>query len=428
MTQDYTNMSVQDKLRLADERLEKLKGTDKYDAFKERVDAMHAKYEPEITKLGQKLEKAGYSRDIANDATWDYKNNRMGLGPAAADRIRHEADVIGRSKATGFISGDAALSGSFMAGSVDAIKTSNAVRSATVDTAKGILQGARDTLAATVRQAGQKAVAEATRTAGGKIAGLTASAAGNLAKGDAAAEAITHFGLTGEWAAENAKVATDAFKAAKTAQTELSAVKVGINTAGHNARVAAWNAGQKGLQTAAEQASQVAGGAVKAGRMAGLASGAKTFLKGNAASSFAIGGATSAIKGAIDLGGTIKATGGEGFGTAVKDTFTTKRGWKNLGLGFVGALRDVGNSMTFGAIENGDRTREKMMAAKGGEAPDLTGMSNFLATDKVPDTIFGIPIVSRREDYTEADIAFFKEHPEAGGYYDMGDEETEGEM
>ena len=61
-------------------------------------------------------------------------------------------------------------------------------------------------------------------------------------------------------------------------------------------------------------------------------------------------------------------------------------------------------------------------AAKGGEAPDLTGMSNFLATDKVPDTIFGIPVVSRREDYTEEDIAFFKEHPEAGGYYDMGDE------
>ena len=143
----YTNMSVQDKLKLADERLEKLKGTDKYDAFKKRVDAMHAKYEPETTKLGQKLEKAGYSRDIANDATWDYKNNRMGLGPAAADRIRHEADVTGRSKAIGVISGDAALSGSFMAGSVDAVKTSNAVRSATVDTAKGIFQGARDTLA-----------------------------------------------------------------------------------------------------------------------------------------------------------------------------------------------------------------------------------------------------------------------------------------
>ena len=41
MAQDYTNMSVQDKLKLADERLEKLKGTDKYDAFKKRVDAIN---------------------------------------------------------------------------------------------------------------------------------------------------------------------------------------------------------------------------------------------------------------------------------------------------------------------------------------------------------------------------------------------------
>lgn len=62
------------------------------------------------------------------------------------------------------------------------------------------------------------------------------------------------------------------------------------------------------------------------------------------------------------------------------------------------------------------------MASKGGNAPDLRGISNFLATDKVPDTIFGIPVVSRRDSYSEKDIAFFKEHPEAGGYYDMGDE------
>ena len=68
---------------------------------------------------------------------------------------------------------------------------------------------------------------------------------------------------------------------------------------------------------------------------------------------------------------------------------------------------------------------ERRQAAKGGDAPDPSDRfktsRNFLATDKVPDTIFGIPIVSRREDYTEADIAFFKEHPEAGGYYDMGE-------
>lgn len=67
-------------------------------------------------------------------------------------------------------------------------------------------------------------------------------------------------------------------------------------------------------------------------------------------------------------------------------------------------------------------SQKQNRVAKGGDAPDLTGMSNFLATDKVPDTLFGIPVVSRREDYTEADLRFFKDHPEAGGYYDMGDE------
>ena len=68
---------------------------------------------------------------------------------------------------------------------------------------------------------------------------------------------------------------------------------------------------------------------------------------------------------------------------------------------------------------------EVHQAGKAGDGKRLMG--NFLATDKVPDTIFGIPIVSRREDYTEEDIAFFREHPEAGGYYDLGgdSEETE---
>ena len=60
-------------------------------------------------------------------------------------------------------------------------------------------------------------------------------------------------------------------------------------------------------------------------------------------------------------------------------------------------------------------------ASKAGDTNRFANSRNFLATDKVPDTIFGIPIVSKREDYTEEDIAFFKEHPEAGGYYDMGE-------
>lgn len=81
--------------------------------------------------------------------------------------------------------------------------------------------------------------------------------------------------------------------------------------------------------------------------------------------------------------------------------------WRNISsVGFNGS--SVGN----------------MAAAKGGKKTTGGQLANFLATDKVPPTIFGIPVVTRREDYTEADLRFFSEHPEAGGYYSMGNEET----
>lgn len=49
-------------------------------------------------------------------------------------------------------------------------------------------------------------------------------------------------------------------------------------------------------------------------------------------------------------------------------------------------------------------------------------MGNFLAADDVPDTLFGFKIVADEKDYTEEDRAFFREHPEAGGYYDLGED------
>lgn len=51
------------------------------------------------------------------------------------------------------------------------------------------------------------------------------------------------------------------------------------------------------------------------------------------------------------------------------------------------------------------------------------GMRNFLATDEVPKTLFGVPIVSNPDEYTDADLAFFRKNPEAGGYYDLGSED-----
>ena len=55
-------------------------------------------------------------------------------------------------------------------------------------------------------------------------------------------------------------------------------------------------------------------------------------------------------------------------------------------------------------------------------------MGNFLATDDVPGTLFGFKIVADEKDYTEEDRAFFREHPEAGGYYDLGEDEPEDEL
>ena len=47
---------------------------------------------------------------------------------------------------------------------------------------------------------------------------------------------------------------------------------------------------------------------------------------------------------------------------------------------------------------------------------------NFLATDKVPASIFGIPVVQDESQYTEKDLEFFKRNPKAAGFYDLGDE------
>ena len=60
---------------------------------------------------------------------------------------------------------------------------------------------------------------------------------------------------------------------------------------------------------------------------------------------------------------------------------------------------------------------------KGGD--NYGSFRNFLATDDVPDSLFGIPVVQDESQYTEADIRFFKENPKAAGFYDMGDEDAE---
>lgn len=54
-------------------------------------------------------------------------------------------------------------------------------------------------------------------------------------------------------------------------------------------------------------------------------------------------------------------------------------------------------------------------------------LASFLASDDVPDTLFGYPVIHRREDYTEQDLQFFKRYPQAAGFYDTDDTESEEE-
>jgi hypothetical protein len=59
-------------------------------------------------------------------------------------------------------------------------------------------------------------------------------------------------------------------------------------------------------------------------------------------------------------------------------------------------------------------------AGKGGDSRHRN-FRNFLASDKVPESIFGYPVVQRTEDYTPEDVEFFKANPKAAGFYDLED-------
>lgn len=59
-------------------------------------------------------------------------------------------------------------------------------------------------------------------------------------------------------------------------------------------------------------------------------------------------------------------------------------------------------------------------AGKGGDSPHRN-FRNFLASDKVPESIFGYPVVQREEDYTPEDLEFFRKNPKAAGFYDLED-------
>ena len=79
----YRDMSVAEKLVRAGELLKKFEGTDKYDAFKKRYDAMVEKYGPQVRRMKQDLMEAVPSMDpktaeaVAERMPWDYERQRI---------------------------------------------------------------------------------------------------------------------------------------------------------------------------------------------------------------------------------------------------------------------------------------------------------------------------------------------------------------
>ncbi len=77
----------------------------------------------------------------------------------------------------------------------------------------------------------------------------------------------------------------------------------------------------------------------------------------------------------------------------------------------------------FGRFVVGAAKRRLLRQDAGGGDARFSASRGMFATDEVPRTIFGIPVVADEGAYTESDLEFFRKHPEAGGFYDMGDGE-----
>ena len=94
--------------------------------------------------------------------------------------------------------------------------------------------------------------------------------------------------------------------------------------------------------------------------------------------------------------------------------------------GGVPAARSAGRPSDYPVATGYDRAYQQ--DSKGGDINDGRhgDFRNFLATDDVPETIFGIPVVQDESGYTEKDVAFFRENPKAAGFYEMGDEDWDG--
>lgn len=154
---------VQDKLRRAEQLLEGLKGTDKYDAYKARVDAMREKYGsvPEGASLP-----SGYGRAMTKNGSFAFHSDgkgglRSGLPRwnedaarrAEADRRRRIMDSIDSNRREGLAAGARVL-GNFdkFAGDMDQVALGKKNPVEAVQTMKDIMRDAQTNVGMTDRK------------------------------------------------------------------------------------------------------------------------------------------------------------------------------------------------------------------------------------------------------------------------------------
>lgn len=330
-TGQYGGLTVQQKLERADELLKRWEGTDRYDEFKKRVDEMHAKY-------GQPAQQPGTS----------YLQKAEKATPWVKQGINTLYNIAAGGGGT-----DMGIS-----------QVLDTVHDTYQSASQSVVQAGRNKIAKFVADAGKQAAAgvgEGTL----KEAGFAREVAEDLGR---RGDIVLKQGAEGatEQAANLYKGANDMKKTATGLEETARAAKA---AASRQARVKAMNhvidtGYQQTLKTAARKAG------IKAATKVGVQLGAKTVASSVGPAAIAAGAVESAVRQGADLADTMKNTGAtwSDVGKATGDVFTTKQGWKNLGWGLLGSLKDVASSVTFGAVDNGDRLRERMMDAKGGEA------------------------------------------------------------
>ena len=388
----YRDMTIAQKLNLADELLKQYEGTDKYDAFKERVDAMKRKYgeaartapdtkwnydeapkedhsaQPSATSEGYPVQQTATPEDgqVQTASSEDrpaQEQQDVGTTPSTDQSSSPAPTSETQASSSTYTALDAAgLSSSLVGGVASGAKAADTAGQAVLDKMTGLIGKTK----AVGQRAATKAATAVMDTGMKGVTAMKDAADATWSKAASMADRATLLKAKGGTAGE--------VQAAKNIARNLGAKAAQQSTAAQSALTSlegkAAEAARPVLSKAAGDSRRLLHTGVKQARTVALKRGAAAVGKVASAAQFAYAGVKSGVKGAVDFADTMRSTGATGGDVmnAVKDTFTTKKGLKNLGKGLIGSLRDVGSTLTGGLIDDGDQIRGTMEDTKGGEA------------------------------------------------------------